>query len=64
VVEQPSGYDAPVETEYIIRHLNVKLPLALAASEFTFQLTPVSRDAWFVLDDATAGRLDFNKLTY
>jgi hypothetical protein len=64
VVEQPAGYAAPVESQYIIRHLDVKLPVALSASEFTFQLTPVTRDAWFVLDDATAGQLDANKLAY
>lgn len=64
VVEWPPGFAAPVETQFLIRHLSGNLPTALAASTFTFQLTPVTVDAWFVLDDTTAGRLDYNKLVY
>lgn len=64
VVEWAPGFAAPVETEYLIRHLAGKLPTDLTASEFTFQLTPASTDAWLVLDDATAGQLDANKLAY
>jgi hypothetical protein len=64
VVEQPPGFAAPVETQFIVRHLEVNIPASLAASTFTFQLTPVAVDAWFVLDDTSAGRLDFNKLAY
>jgi hypothetical protein len=64
VVEWPPGFPAPVETEYLVRHLEGELPLALEESTFTFQLTPAGTDAWFVLDDASAGRVDFNKLAY
>jgi hypothetical protein len=51
-------------TACLIRHLEGRLPASIYASEFTFQLTPASADAWLVLDDATAGRLDFNKIAY
>jgi hypothetical protein len=64
VVEWPPGFAAPVETACLIRHLEGRLPASIYASEFTFQLTPASADAWLVLDDATAGRLDFNKIAY
>lgn len=64
VVEWPPGYPAPVETQYVIRHLSVKLPTALSGAEFTFQLTPSSVDNWLVLDDAVFGKLDENKLAY
>lgn len=64
VVEWPPGYSAQVETEFLIRHLEGNIPASVYAAEFTFQLTPADADAWLVLDDATAGRLDFNKLAY
>jgi hypothetical protein len=64
VVEYPSGYTAPVVTQYIIRHLAGDIPLAIGGSSFTFQLTPASIDNWLVLDDATFGQLDANKLAY
>lgn len=64
VVEWPPGFTAPVETEFLIRHLAGRVPASYHAAEFTFQLTPVDADAWLILDDATAGRLDFNKLAY
>ncbi len=64
VVEWPPGFAAPVETEFLIRHLEGRIPASIHASEFTFQLTPADADAWLILDDATAGRLDFNKLAY
>lgn len=64
VVEWPPGYAAPVETEFLIRHLSASIPASIKASEFTFQLTPAGADSWLILDDATAGRLDFNKLAY
>lgn len=64
VVEWPPGYAAPVEREFIIRHLAVHLPTALSGAEFTFQLTPVEADAWLVLDDPSVGKLDTGKLAY
>jgi hypothetical protein len=65
VVEQPPGFAAPVERQFLIRHLSVSLPTDLAASEFTFQMTPASTDSWLVLDDPARDALDAgNKLTY
>jgi hypothetical protein len=65
VVEWPPGFAAPVERQFLIRHLAAALPLSLAGATFTFQLTPASTDAWFIWDDAALGSFDEgNKWAY
>ena len=64
IVEYPPGYTAEVVSDYIIRHLSVSIPTAITGASFTFQLTPASIENWLILDDATFGMLDSNKLAY
>lgn len=63
VIDHPPGGGDPTTVDYTIQNISFpRNPGSDAGCQITYELWPADVNAWMVLDDATYGLLDSNKL--
>jgi hypothetical protein len=63
VKQNPPGGGATDTRDYIVQRIDADVNLAdPVRSVFSFQLWPCDARNWLLMDDATFGRVDFNKV--
>lgn len=63
VNQHPPGAGGVDTRDYIVQHISPEIDLAaLSKSKFTFQVWPATTRNWLIVDSATFGTLDVNKV--